>query len=336
MSDDIRQVTTAYPIDVTDIRDAGMRALVILAASLGWNVTKKHNQPVVITARDGFQKRLPTSTSVRMSVYQTALSSIILYSTDAKATPELIDTITKETKLDHDHARRMRLAIAEPDVVHADRVVNAENNPKENGEWERAINDLVPTDVIDRRPDDQDWADWNQQLNNLPHVLKADRRGISTLITFTTADREPIWWCSFPGCRVHGENLYAVRGHSRVHTARWGTLSDQPEAIRRSASVRAVREKVKAAAMAEPVVLPPLPDPDVEPTYSPVDSSDNLVDRYTTDALALLEIANRFVADLDMVTDLLSRIGVDADELEQLREKAAKYDRMMEVLGGNA
>ena len=71
--DEQKFVDHVTPVELTGVRDAGMQSLILLAVSLGWNVMKKHNTPVVITARDGMQKRLPTNTSIRMSVFQTAL-----------------------------------------------------------------------------------------------------------------------------------------------------------------------------------------------------------------------------------------------------------------------
>jgi hypothetical protein len=115
-------VTQMTPYDLTGIRDSGMRALVLLAASLGWNVLQRSGNPIVISARDGTQKRLPTNTSIRMSVYQTALSTIITHSQDVVPTVELIDRIVETVKLDRDHERRMRLAIGESAEEHKRRL----------------------------------------------------------------------------------------------------------------------------------------------------------------------------------------------------------------------
>jgi hypothetical protein len=118
---EVRQV---MPVDVTGVRDPGMRALVLLAASLGWNVIQKVNNPIALVARDGMQRRLPTNTSIRMSVFQTALSSIIVHSEDRIATPELIDAIVEATKIDRDHERRLRIAIGETAEEHRQRLAN--------------------------------------------------------------------------------------------------------------------------------------------------------------------------------------------------------------------
>lgn len=118
---EVRQVT---PVDVSGVRDPGMRALVLLAASLGWNVIQKINNPVALVARDGTQRRLPTNTSIRMSVFQAALSTIMVHTEDREATSELIDAIVRDTKIDRDHERRLRLAIGETPEKHRQRLAN--------------------------------------------------------------------------------------------------------------------------------------------------------------------------------------------------------------------
>jgi len=119
-------ITQLAPIDVSGVRDSGMQALIVLAHSLGWNVRQKQNQPVVITARDGFQKRLPTNTSIRISVFQTALSSIFTHSEEEVPTIELMDALISQFKLDADHARRIRMAVGESPTQHRERVAAAE------------------------------------------------------------------------------------------------------------------------------------------------------------------------------------------------------------------
>ena len=124
--DEQKFVDHVTPVELTGVRDAGMQSLILLAVSLGWNVMKKHNTPVVITARDGMQKRLPTNTSIRMSVFQTALSTIMVHSDDLLPTIELIDEIIKITKPSRDHQRRLRLAVGETPAEHRDRIAAAE------------------------------------------------------------------------------------------------------------------------------------------------------------------------------------------------------------------
>lgn len=106
-------VTTAEPIDVSGIRDPGMQIVVLLARSLGWNVLQKLNQPVVITAIDGHQRRIPTNTSIRSGVYQGHLSGIITHSEHFVPTPALAEAIIKVTKPNRDQAARLRKAVGD-------------------------------------------------------------------------------------------------------------------------------------------------------------------------------------------------------------------------------
>ena len=129
--EDFQLVTHLTPIDVTAVRDNGMKALVMLAVSLGWNARHKTGQPLVITARDGTQKRLPTNTSIRMSVFQTALSTIMVHTEpDRIPTIELVDAIITATKPSTDHARRLRLSVGESPTQHRERVAAAETEPR--------------------------------------------------------------------------------------------------------------------------------------------------------------------------------------------------------------
>jgi len=131
------EIRVAYPIDVSAVRDKGMASLVVLAASLGWNVMHKNNQPVVITARDGIQDRIPTNTSIRASVFQTTLSKIIAHAgKDHKPTIDLIDDIIKRHKPSVDQARLLRLAVGETPQQHRDRVAAHESPAVEKREPE--------------------------------------------------------------------------------------------------------------------------------------------------------------------------------------------------------
>jgi hypothetical protein len=113
------------PIDTTSFRDPGMRALCILAANLGWGVIVKPGNPALLIAEDGTQKRLPTNTSIRMSVFQTALSTIIAHA-ELQPTVTLMDEIAKTTKLSVDHARRLYLAVGESPKQHRERVAQSD------------------------------------------------------------------------------------------------------------------------------------------------------------------------------------------------------------------
>ena len=323
----IVHVSAPTPIDVSMVRDPGMKALIILAVSLGWNAHHKLGQPVVITARDGFQKRLPTNTSIRMSVFQTTLAAILFYSASTKATPELMEAIIKMTKLDAEHARRMRTSLGDTDVELNDRIVNSGSpdndfqplEPQDYEEqWSTRIGELKPAEIVDHRPSEAEFEAWTAQLNALPGA-RADRRG-SMVFLYDRDDEVITYWCSFPGCRFHTDNQYATRGHNRAHTSKWGPMSDHENAT------RAQRLRVAARHEPEPEFVPV--EAETMPTSQEVEHPIDLIERYTADALALLEITNRFVNDLDEIT----RLSISPDELAELRRKAMLYDQLMMVL----
>jgi len=122
-------INNLTPVDVSDVRDSGMRALILLAASLGWNVVQKLNNPVLLIARDGTQRRVPTNTSIRMSVFQSVLSGIITHS-EVQPSADLVEQIIDSAKLDRDHARRLRHAIDETPEEHEQHLAAAAAEPQ--------------------------------------------------------------------------------------------------------------------------------------------------------------------------------------------------------------
>lgn len=145
-NEELQPVTTMVPYDVTGVKDAGMQALIILARSLDWNVMWKPHQPVVIRSRSGVTRRIPTDTSIRASLFQTLLSSIMLHSTN-EPTPELIEQIIDTVKPNHDQARRMRIAVGEDPRIHAERLLNLPH--LEDTEPEAAIDEALYPDMSD-------------------------------------------------------------------------------------------------------------------------------------------------------------------------------------------
>ena len=123
--DETHFVTQIHPLDVGGVRDPGVASLMLLAASLGWNVLRKQHQPVKLSARNGTQKRLATDSSCKLSVFQTTLSTIMVHTeADIVPTVELMDAIIAETKVDREHARRLRLAVGETPAEHRQRLAN--------------------------------------------------------------------------------------------------------------------------------------------------------------------------------------------------------------------
>lgn len=226
VDDGLVEVTQITPVDLTAVRDPGMRALVLLAASLGWNVIQKVNNPIALVARDGMQRRLPTNTSVRMSVFQTALSSIILHSGDRVATPALVDAIVAMTKVDRDHERRMRLAIGETAEEHRQRLANekvAEQKRQPDEHLTQRIE--VPTEPEQEPVSFEPPADGRNHgalISRKPFVAHhaVSTKGSKAYVSDSSFER--IWQDGFKDyeCQICGRIFKAAKGagsHRQIH-----------------------------------------------------------------------------------------------------------------------
>jgi hypothetical protein len=253
-------VTQPVPLDVSGVRDNGMKALILLAVSLGWNVMQKHSQPVVITSRDGTQKRLPTNTSIRMSVFQTALSTIMAHTYDYDPTVELIDAIIAITKPSRDHERRLRLAVGETSEEHRQRVANdkAAERKREPDEHltqriEITTEEEVPVYLLDEPmleeqevPVELEWedpsvevmprGDWELPVDGGEHGKMLSRepfmahhhsnaKGHKGMAYQSDTSFERVWEDGFKDyeCMICGQVYAAPRGvgsHRQIHTKR--------------------------------------------------------------------------------------------------------------------
>lgn len=212
------------PVDVSMMRDPGMRAIVLLAVSLGWNALHKPNSPVFITARDGTQRRLPTNTSVRMSVFQAALSTIMVHTDDREATPELIDEIVRETKIDRDHERRLRLAIGESAEDHRKRLANQraaeqKREPEEHLTQRPAMPQEVRAETVFTPYDEQDHG---RLISRAPFVAHFASNKYSSMIYQSDSSLERVWEDGYKDyeCPVCGKVFGSPRGagsHRQVH-----------------------------------------------------------------------------------------------------------------------
>lgn len=243
-------VFTMTPVDVSMMRDPGMRAIVLLAVSLGWNAIHKPNSPVYITARDGTQRRLPTNTSIRMSVFQASLSTIMVHTDDREATPELIDAIVKETKLDRDHERRLRLAIGESTEEHKQRLANQraaeqKREPEEHltqrpalpeEAWAETIHEVIGLDV----PIPVDEQDHGKLISRAPFVAHHSSGAMTTMTYVSDSSLERAWEDGFKDyeCPICGKVFASPKGagsHRQVHIQsgeieRGGISSDRARA----------------------------------------------------------------------------------------------------------
>lgn len=264
---DQESVTKMMPIDVSVVKDSGMQSLIILAHSLGWNVMQKHNTPVVITARDGVQKRLPTNTSIRMGVFQSALSTIMAHSIDKVPTIELVDAIIAEVKPSVDHARRMRLAVGESPAEHRARVAAHEAEAKDSrepqplttrisipeGAWASTIEEAIGIDGIEWGDPPEETpvadgaahaaADGNEHgtiISEKPYMAHhhATREGVVRTYQSDTSN-ERVWSDGFVDytcqhCGVPYTTPKGVGSHRQVHVRAGELPKDAPPAWQRT------------------------------------------------------------------------------------------------------
>jgi hypothetical protein len=259
-SDRLAPVTELKPVDVSAVRDDGMKALILLAVSLGWNVMHKLNQPVVITSREGVQRRIPTTTSARASYFQSNLSAIIVNSA-AEPSLELMDAIIKTVKPSADHASRLRLAVGETPQQHRERLMNAEPDPEElllppiagrieiHGDddvelvWEEPPTEpgkttppSRPAGVSQEVPRPADLGDHGELLEQRTHLAKSslhrnkDGTWRAKVYESTTAD-ERLWEDGYIDfvCKVCGlafPNPRGVGSHKQLHIREGTAVAD--------------------------------------------------------------------------------------------------------------
>src|SRR5688500_12469395 len=96
----------AEPIDVSDIKDKGLQALALLAIEAGFTRQTVRGMGIFF-AQDGYELRLPTNTSIRMSVFQSRLNSIFTHASFT-ITSETVSRVIDKVKLDKAHAGRLR------------------------------------------------------------------------------------------------------------------------------------------------------------------------------------------------------------------------------------
>jgi hypothetical protein len=196
------------PYDTSEVRDDGMKCLVLLARSLGWNIAKRPNRPIVITSRDGHHMQIPTTTSVRASVFQSTLLGIEHHTVDREPSDELIEEIIKTVKPNREIARRLRLSVGTDREHHAEAVPLGGVEPP------------VPLRPVD----------------DVPYVVtettaKAHTSGGKTYDSRVATERQ---WsdgrtdfkCTL--CDYEGATLMAVSGHFKVHVQRGEAVKSPP------------------------------------------------------------------------------------------------------------
>jgi len=110
----------------------GVRAIISLAVSLGWNIVMKPGAPAIAIARDGARLRMPTDTTINTGVFQGYLSTVMTHSEEFTPTIELMDSvIATHKKLSDSHQTRLRMAVGESAKQHRERMAAIAEGAKE-------------------------------------------------------------------------------------------------------------------------------------------------------------------------------------------------------------
>jgi hypothetical protein len=327
-TDDVTFVLRPIPADLSGVRDQGVQALISLAVSLDWRAHQKQGQPVVLTSDwDGYQRRLPTNTSIRISVFQTTLSSIITH-TEPNLIPtiDLIDEIIAQTKPSGDHQRRLRLAVGESPKQHRQRVENSvtpEHRPDprqehlmqhiEVPEEETATEVAVEPDEWSGPPPftPVDGEDHGELLSREPLMARRSSGSSVTQRYQSDTNYERHWADGFVDfeCQICGHTHTSSRGigaHSQVH--------DRPDKKSIPAWKRSpVFERVEEI---EPIVEWEEPDPSATATVpvAPETVPVVLAEEPSTTEQTLAEIIRLVVPSIVRERDRLRA------EVAQLRE----------------
>lgn len=300
-----------------------------------------------------------------------------------RPTDKLMENLISTFKVDVDHARRMRLAVTEtvedheqhlialektepgkprepqpvtqrlevPELEFVDQVPDDLSPPGTEPKaaklttkqilQEQAKIQLYPEQPVEHYPDQVETDAWFDQIRMLPHVVSvgypksrlvaSGKRRVYLSRHLMLDNGERISQCGWPGCRH--TTIARMQGHINSHMNRKGKLAPilQEPAARRGVAFETGGQPVGAE-----VVEP-------KPSVS-ISLDQGIIERYADSAIQLLDIANRFVGDLDKldkyisdrhgIAKLTERIAELEAENAGLRRKADRYDQLREHLFG--
>jgi len=309
----VTSVQTIRPIDTTHIKDPGLRALVLLAYSLGWNVNQGLHRPIYLINREtGVRVVIPTDTAIKASVFQANLSKIMTYSTDFTPTIELIDKIIAATKPNQDVENRLRLALGETAKQHRDRAANLESEtPDLSTELTQRIEIPMTFEPVGAPPTAVEATtathSMGSELIREPKLLiQSDpvmtasgehRMAISRLWN----DGSVTYKCKF--CDYESDSLSRLTGHGNAHVK-------GPRTRRSKAQMAA---DAKAETKAAPRVVKVAP-----------------VERDSDDIIAKITdlVAPDLLADYRKLEEQYFKLKADHDELQ------ANLDALQDLIGG--
>lgn len=140
-----KEITTTQPVDLSGIRDDGMKALVMFAVSIGYTYNWRSGRPITLWSPDQTEIVIPTQTSINANVFRAKLAQILTHYDAARFAPtvELIDDIIANCKPSHDQQRLLRMSLGETTEMYRARM--------------KAIDDThvpVPAATQKRKPDE--------------------------------------------------------------------------------------------------------------------------------------------------------------------------------------
>lgn len=365
-----RSISDPKPFDVTGMRDRNMQALIVLAVTLGWTVyPATGDRPITIKAPDGTSRRIPTNTSIRMSVFANTLSMILTHSPEHLVpTHQLMVKIARSFKLDAEHQRRLRVAVDETPEEHAKHLAAAEAEPNELGpkpltqrleipaletlkeepvatEPEESIKEppltsqsiidmwnnitLTPSKPIQWRPTKKQFADWEKLLLGLPHLVEIHH----SVRSGRKGGHESVTRRAL----LDNGTLIYICGWPGCRHARIASPTGHARMHYRKMEIPAPKNYPQEVPVdAESPVTEPI-SPAVIATI------DEVLEEYMDSALQLLDIANGFVSGFERLDDYVRTMKTDPQhlldeierlktEIEELRVKADKYDQLTAIL----
>jgi len=295
------QVTNVKPIDVSYITDSGVRAIVALAASCDWNVVHRAGQMVTLISRTGHKLRLPTNTSIKFSVFASWTNGIARHSLTHLPTPELMEKLIAQYKLDASHARVFREAVGKPE-------------PEEPSA--AALDEFVPTERVE--------PTLSTAAKGLQYVSQIMETVIRQLVPH--GEDQITYRCMV--CGLEFQTKRAVGGHYGNHVIK-GEAEAKPEA--RDNAIRVTPTEVsKPEPEPEPAFeievewTPPEPEPvamRIEPGHIEDDSELTRLRDIISQVAALVSE--------DVIGDLRGQLAVARTELQDLRQK---YNALQQTL----
>lgn len=290
-------VQMVTPIDTTGVTDNGVRALITLARSLGWNIVLKPGQPCTIIAKDGARLRMPTDTTIRDSVFQGYLSTLMTHSIEHTPTVELMDSVIAiHKKLDDSRKNRLRLAVGETAAQHRERMKAAEQGAREYVVNAEPITQTIklpdihpqdellaiptPVEATTAPPPTQPLGEpETPRLVKSGPYMKAARKGhraqpSENIIQQEWSDGSVTYKCAF--CPFTSANIHAHSGHNKNHGAK------SREGLWRQRKAQEAKE----------VIVPEIKMPEPDEPLSDAEKLDAIQTILGGDALKLLQEEN--------------------------------------------